>query len=575
MPLTVEPTKPRLCNDNRFLNLWMDDRPFSLNRLDQLPLYVSKGAYQTVCDDKSGYDHILLAPSSRKYFGFQWDGWSFISNTIPFGWKLSAYVYHSTGLLVSHYFRSIGIPCSLYIDDRHSSQIRLPHESSLVQSLDPEKVNLISAQIVSFLVCYTLVRLGYRIGLQKSILQPSQSVPYLGFQCDSRLQAFCLLSHKKQKFISLVEAILESSHVSITDLQRLAGKCISMSMAVPGTRLFTNEINLAISRASRSSRPLPLSGPLRREIEHWLFLKSWSGFLPWRLERHHQLVLFTDASSYCWAGVLNQNAVPLSASDYWSEEILSSHIVVKEALALSNALSSFASTIKDSRVDVYIDSSTLFHAWNGQSARSRSLLEALKSIFEALMSTNCILRLFQVPSVNNLADRPSRSLTLADSRLSASCWKRLQDASGGPNGHSVDLMALPSNVMRSSSGAMLPFFSPHPTLGCSGVNLFSQSPDIHPSHLFSYLYVFPPSPMFSASCPHLQYHSPLWFCMFCLVDFGRLFFHIALHLVYSLRMRVKWVFYIHPPKMAIKIPGLCLGIYGLFVSNLFKQTLDV
>ena len=169
---------------------------------------------------------------------------------------VSAYVYHSTGLLVSHYFRSIGIPCSLYIDDRHSSQIRLPRESSLVQSLDPEKVNLVSARIASFLVCYTLVRLGYCIGLQKSILQSSKSVPYLGFQCDSRLQAFCLLSHKKQKFISLVEAILNSSHVSINDLQRLAGKCISMSMAVPGARLFTNEINLAISRVSRSSRPL-------------------------------------------------------------------------------------------------------------------------------------------------------------------------------------------------------------------------------------------------------------------------------------------------------------------------------
>ena len=33
------------------------------------------------------------------------------------------------------------------------------------------------------------------------------------------------------------------------------------------------------------------------------------------------------------------------------------------------------------------------------------------SISEALMSTNCILGLFQVPSVNNLADRPSRSLS--------------------------------------------------------------------------------------------------------------------------------------------------------------------
>ena len=128
---------------------------------------------------------------------------------------------------------------------------------------------------------------------------------------------------------------------------------------------------------------------------------------------------------------------------------------MKEALALSNVLSSVASTIKDSRVHVYVDSSTLFHAWNGQSAGSHSLMEALKSIFETLMSTTCNLRLFQVPSVNNLADWPSRSLSVADSHLSASCWKRLQGTFGGPNGHSVELMALPSNVMRSSSGAML------------------------------------------------------------------------------------------------------------------------
>ena len=67
MPLTVEASKPRLCNDNRFLNLWLDDRPFSLDHLHQLSLYVSKDAYQTVCDDKSGYDHILLATISRTY----------------------------------------------------------------------------------------------------------------------------------------------------------------------------------------------------------------------------------------------------------------------------------------------------------------------------------------------------------------------------------------------------------------------------------------------------------------------------------------------------------------------------
>ena len=56
LPLRVEPTKPRFCNDNRFLNLWMQDPPFSLDYLYQLPFCDDKYTYQTVCDDKSGYN---------------------------------------------------------------------------------------------------------------------------------------------------------------------------------------------------------------------------------------------------------------------------------------------------------------------------------------------------------------------------------------------------------------------------------------------------------------------------------------------------------------------------------------
>lgn len=41
LPLTVELSKPRLCHDARFLNLWMTDKPFSLDTLTHLPRYVS------------------------------------------------------------------------------------------------------------------------------------------------------------------------------------------------------------------------------------------------------------------------------------------------------------------------------------------------------------------------------------------------------------------------------------------------------------------------------------------------------------------------------------------------------
>ena len=93
MPITVEPTKPRMCHDERFLNLWIKDCPFSLDYLSDLPRYVGPGHFQTVCDDKSGYDHICLSPSSRTFFGLSWKDCYFIYNTFPFGWKARAYVY--------------------------------------------------------------------------------------------------------------------------------------------------------------------------------------------------------------------------------------------------------------------------------------------------------------------------------------------------------------------------------------------------------------------------------------------------------------------------------------------------
>lgn len=57
MPITVEPGKPRMCHDERFLNLWIRDCPFEVDSITVLPRYVASGHFQTTFDDKSGYDH--------------------------------------------------------------------------------------------------------------------------------------------------------------------------------------------------------------------------------------------------------------------------------------------------------------------------------------------------------------------------------------------------------------------------------------------------------------------------------------------------------------------------------------
>ena len=72
-------------------------------------------------------------------------------------------------------------------------------------------------------------------------------VPYLGFLSDSVRMVFHLIAEKKGKFLNLIRETLSCRVVSVKTLQRLAGKCISFSLVVPGALLFTREMNCAIS----------------------------------------------------------------------------------------------------------------------------------------------------------------------------------------------------------------------------------------------------------------------------------------------------------------------------------------
>ena len=110
LPLTVEPSKPRLCHDEWYLNLWICDLPFRLDHLCDLPRYVLPGPFQTTCDDKSGYQHVLLHPLSQTYFGFQWHGFFFVFHTLPFGlkdWRLSEDLSHVLGNHFSSEFKHV------------------------------------------------------------------------------------------------------------------------------------------------------------------------------------------------------------------------------------------------------------------------------------------------------------------------------------------------------------------------------------------------------------------------------------------------------------------------------------
>ena len=155
---------------------------------------------------------------------------------------------------------------------------------------------------------------------------------------------------------------------------------------------------------------------------------------------------------------MSPGAINVSTCDYWDLSVIGSDIATKETLALNNDLQSFGKTVRNSWVDAFVDSQVLLHSWNRRGSHSHSLVTALQCLFETTLNLNIDLHVHYIPSPENPADSPSRRLSFQDSKLSPAVWALVQNLYGGPEGHSIDLMARPSNIQTDLSGKPLPFF---------------------------------------------------------------------------------------------------------------------
>ena len=310
---------------------------------------------------------------------------------------------------------------------------------------------------------------------------PTQSMVHLGFGIDSRNSSFSITDKYRAKFRKCREDLLERKTACLLDLQRWVGKCNHLRLVFPANSLFTFEARCHM--ASLGDERLPLPASVLDEVAFWTFVDSFTEPIPFLLQQHVSLRLFTDASGFAWGASVDLPTGPLVLRDYWSSPLLCKDICAKEALAVLFCLQAIEDRLYCRRVDVYVDNEGLFHAWNGLKSKSKELVGVLQSLFLLTLDLRLSLRLHWVPTDKNPADAPSRSLSRSDCMLSPALRRKIWDAYG-PFSH--DLMALPSNVFRTPDGAALPFFSRFPTPSASGVDVFAQPAPR------GRLYVFPP-----------------------------------------------------------------------------------
>ena len=163
---------------------------------------------------------------------------------------------------------------------------------------------------------------------------------------------------------------------------------------------------------------------------------------------------------------------------------------MKEMWAILKGLQSLPEDIRDCWIDAQVDNMVAIHSWSGRGPRSRALTQISQLIFQFLVARNLSLDMSFVPSNSNQAHWFSRRLSPSDAMLSPTSWDLVQRHFGGANGHDLDLMSLDSNAQCDGKGNPLRHFTPYPTPGSSGVNVFNQDLSVCDGNHVN-AYVFP------------------------------------------------------------------------------------
>ena len=517
LPLGVEPTKPRLIWDARWLNLMCRHHPFSMDGVGKVAQCAWPGAHQVTIDHKAGYHHVALDKGSWQYFGFEWEGELYVFTVLAFGWCSAPFIYASLSEAVARYLRARDIPVLTWIDDFYLTNFR----STRTLRYDEQ---LKAAQTTAYVALEVLYRAGYFISLKKCELIPTTSLVFLGIICDSDNRRFEVPEDKLAKLEAILVDAIASESITFQMLEKLAGKCTSLSVAVPVAALYTHHMYKSIAvfqrrggRKPSMTIPVPKNSGLMFELKRWLEVREHFNGASWYRAEHKQLALTgaSDASSGGWGGLIRSPGQPIfKAGGDFPLHVAQQHINVQEGYALQQTLRLFSdsqpSQLAGSTLISKVDSKVLHDAFKKGRSSNTLMHEIITDLFWLQVRRDFTLKLKWVSSEENAeADGISRPGSDDFVRLDERMFGDLCAWAGEQV--TMDLMATPASVHKRwvdgrCTSEDLPFYSRYHTQGCAGVDVLTQNVRFMPGSTTEecFGFCFPPTSMVGVFLQHLE-----------------------------------------------------------------------
>ena len=409
------------------LNRFIETKKFKLEDGRAPKDLLCPGDYLAKIDLKNAYFAVPMSSNSSRYLRFIFQGQCFQFLCLPFGLNIAPWIFTKILKPVLRILREKGLRSVAYLDDilclgRTEEECR--HNGDLTTRL--------------------LSQLGFRINWDKTILDPVQTIEFLGIIYNSLDMSLELPLKKRREALHNLEVFSTCSQCTLRQWSSFIGHLNFCSQTIKYGRLYLREFERVrylglLMNGDNFDAQISLSKSLEPLFSWW---KSQIPRAKISITRGSYVKeIFSDASLTGWGAFSSGDSV----NGFWSYEEKGFSINRLELLAAFFALQCFAGNLRDCNILLRIDNTTAIAYINKMGGIQFPNLNAVAwNIWRWCEDRNIWIFASYISSKDNVeADRESRVTNIdTEWSLSAIAFNQIVSVFGTPV---VDLFAARHN----------------------------------------------------------------------------------------------------------------------------------
>ena len=410
------------------LNQYVRARHFKMESIQTAKGLLRRGDWMVKLDLKDAYLSIPMHVTHRQFLAFRWRGRLWRFKTLPFGLNSAPYIFTKLMKPVTAILRRLGIRAILYLDDL----------LIMAQSKKETKRHLATALEL-------IIALGFIINTKKSVTDPAQEIEFLGFVLNSVDMIISLPQRKLKSLRSLAKRLRDQGSGTARQIAQLLGMMVAAHPAILPAPLHYRSLERAKSRTVRTGHSyeslIQVDHVMAMELQWWIDSASHHNGRPLQITQW-DLTIETDASTMGW-GAFSQE---VRTGGAWTLEERLHHINYLELLAVSLALKTFASKVREVNILLRVDNVTAIAFLNRLGGtHSQELSDLAVSIWNWCLQREITIHAEHLPGRENVrADWESRHVKdSSDWMLRRDLFTQLVDRLGP---FSIDLFASRTNT---------------------------------------------------------------------------------------------------------------------------------